>query len=59
MSPPPVASFAPDSSQTIAAERGQSAHRDHVEQSRRSAAGPQSPRPGVWFLTGNGLSNPR
>ena len=50
-------SFAPSSANTIAGDRGQLAHRDHVAQSQILRRDLYEVRPGVWCMVGNGLSN--
>ena len=52
--PPP---FAPDASAVIAGANGQLGHRDAHAHQQRLARKLWAPRPGVWSMVGNGLSN--
>ncbi|CAB4863988.1 unannotated protein [freshwater metagenome] len=50
-------SFSPNGADTVTAPNGARAHRDHVSHSQLLARTFATVRPGVWSLTGNGLSN--
>ena len=50
-------SFDADPSVTATAERGQLAHRDHIDNGDRYREELVAVAPGVWTMTGNGLSN--
>ena len=51
------ASFDQHHNNLVTGPRGQLAHRDHVAQTERLIRKVWSPRPGVWSVVGNGLSN--
>jgi alkyl sulfatase BDS1-like metallo-beta-lactamase superfamily hydrolase len=53
----PPASFAADDRVVVEAERGQLAHRAHVEHTQRFERRVERVRDGVWSVIGNGLSN--
>ncbi|MGZ6014221.1 MAG: alkyl/aryl-sulfatase, partial [Phenylobacterium sp.] len=50
-------SFDPDPSVTVAGPEGQRIHRGILEHTQRLARRLYNPRPGVWTLVGNGMSN--
>ncbi len=51
------ASFDLDDANVATGPRGQVGHKRHIEQTERLVRKVWSPRPGVWSVVGNGLSN--
>lgn len=51
------ASFDQHDNNLTTGPRGQRAHRGHINQTERLVRNVWSPRPGVWSVVGNGLSN--
>lgn len=51
------ASFAPDDGPVVDGPLGQRGHRDLIDHTERLTRRLWAPRPGVWCLVGNGLSN--